>query len=191
MRIGFPIKESFNTEAVVRNDGRISLPELGEVLVAGQSPGELQDDLIRRYNYDEGEVVVNLVPLIAGPVGGNNAVTVTGELNTPGIQALSGGPITLEEAFGRAGGQLNPTSLLANTLLVRRSPATGLQQSWRIDARHRHWGKGDPIYLQAGDFVFVPNHPVDDLNNWFDEYINQNIPGASILGLLIGIAITD
>ena len=80
-------------------------------------------------------------------------------------------------------------ALLGNTLLIRRSPQTGLCQAWRIDAREDQWETAEPIYLQRHDLIFVPNKPIDNINIWVDQYINRMVPvgpATFALGIAVG-----
>lgn len=45
----FPYREAAPQELVVRTDGRVTLPRLGEILAAGRSPEEVQQDIRDRY----------------------------------------------------------------------------------------------------------------------------------------------
>jgi protein involved in polysaccharide export with SLBB domain len=47
--VKFPYRPDFNEHAVVRPDGKISLPLLGEVTVEGKAPDELQKELAELY----------------------------------------------------------------------------------------------------------------------------------------------
>ncbi|MCP5041695.1 MAG: hypothetical protein GY944_11760 [bacterium] len=192
--VRFPLIPAWNYLGKVRLDGKVSFPQLGEVIVAGHSIEDLRKILIEGYGKTNGsprDIVINLGNAAADVPEDSRGVTVTGELNIPGLVMLSGHRMSLVDAIGLAGGHLKESALLANTLLVRRSPVTGTQQSWRIDARIDHWGKGDPLFLQPFDLVLVPNTPIDDVNIWIDKYITQMIPGAGIVPFIVGAAVVN
>jgi protein involved in polysaccharide export with SLBB domain len=185
----FARKSDWNVTTRVRADGRTSFPAIGEHRVAGMTVHELEHELVDDYRpiLAQPELAVNLGESTAGDAE-RDGVIVTGEVTRPGMVSLHGERLTLVEALGRAGGQLKATSLLGNTLLLRRCPRTGLYQSWRIDAREVHWGIAEPVYLQRHDLVFVPNTPIDNVDIWIDQYINKTIP-MGLTSFAVGIAV--
>ena len=84
--------------------------------------------------------------------------------------------MTLIDGLARAGGHPKATALLKQVLLVRFMPDSNTWRSWKIDARPDEWGAANQILLQANDFVYVPNTPIDDVNIWIDQYIRLMIP---------------
>jgi len=49
INVMFPFQPQFNTSVVVRTDGRVSLPLVGDVMAASRTPVELSADLGKRY----------------------------------------------------------------------------------------------------------------------------------------------
>ncbi|HEX6810692.1 MAG TPA: polysaccharide biosynthesis/export family protein [Planctomycetota bacterium] len=189
----FVRKPEWNQIAQVRADGRISFPVVGELRAAGKTIAELDRQLVATY----GQVLEDpsLLLNVGGDRGGEGrdspqAITISGEVRTPGGLTIVGERITLIEAIGRAGGHLKDTALLGNTLMMRRSPTTGLYASWRIDAREDHWEKSQPVYLQRHDIIVVPNTPIDNVNIWVDQYINKMIP-TGLTTFALGIFVAD
>jgi protein involved in polysaccharide export with SLBB domain len=193
LALRFPGKAEWNQIAMVRTDGCVSLPVLGEVLVAGRPVLELQRTLAERYQgvLVPPDLVVNLGDPAQPSAPGQGGITVGGEVKTPGLVGMAGERLTLLDALSRAGGHLKGTALLGNTLMLRRSPRSGLYSSWRIDAREIFWDSSLPIYLQRHDMILVPNTPIDNANIWVDQYINKMIPlgvTSFVLGIVIGKA---
>jgi polysaccharide export outer membrane protein len=194
LALRFPGKAEWNQVALVRTDGCMSFPALGEMLVAGNPIGELQRRLAERYEELEilkppADVILNLGDPAQATTLGQGGITVGGEVKTPGLVGMAGERLTLLDALSRAGGHLKGTALLGNTLMLRRSPRSGLYSSWRIDAREIFWDSSQPIYLQRHDMILVPNTPIDNANIWVDQYINRMIPlgvTSFVLGIVIG-----
>jgi polysaccharide export outer membrane protein len=188
--VRFPRKSEWTHSFRVRTDGCVMLPMIGDLRVAGLTVPELGRVLAERYGVTlEGlDVTVNLTDpagVATEPPGG---VVVSGEVAKPGMVSISGARLTLLDALGEAGGQLKATALLGNTLMLRRSPLTGLYTAWHIDARTDYWGTAEPIYLQRHDLVFVPNTPIDNANIWVDQYINKMIP-MGLTSFAVGIVV--
>ena len=49
VNIAFPGAENLNTTQTIRRDGKITLPDLGEVAAAGKTPSSLQKELVGLY----------------------------------------------------------------------------------------------------------------------------------------------
>src|SRR5262245_5378674 len=146
----FARSSQWNQTARVRDDGRVSLPVIGDLRVAGFSVPELARNLVEKYDpiLRDTALTVNVSEGAGPDTDAHTGVTVSGEVTRPGMLSVRGERLTLIEARGRAGGQLKATALLGNTLLLRRSPQTGLYTSWRIDAREDRWATAEPVYLQ-------------------------------------------
>ncbi len=193
LSLRFPGKAEWSQVAVVRTDGCVSLPVLGEVLVAGNPVAALQRMLVERYRevLEPPDLVLNLGDPAQPSTQGQGGITIGGEVKTPGLVGMAGERLTLLDALTRAGGHLKGTALLGNMLMLRRSPSSGLYSSWRIDAREEFWDSSQPIYLQRHDMILVPNTPIDNANIWLDQYINKMIPlgvTSFVLGIVIGNA---
>ena len=191
LSLRFPGKADWNQVAVVRTDGFVSFPAIGEVLVAGNPVAEVQSRLTELYHdiLVPPDLVLNLGDPAQPSTPARGDIVVGGEVKTPGLVGMAGERLTLLDALSRAGGHVKGTALLGNTLMLRRSPRSGLYSSWRIDAREIFWDSSQPIYLQRHDMILVPNTPIDDANTWVDQYINKMIPlgvTSFVLGIVIG-----
>lgn len=139
--------EHVNASPVVDADGRIYLDLLGEVTVAGESIGELRQEIARRYRvfFTRAEVSVGLARARV------IEVRVTGEALYPGKYRLAGNA-TLFSALYAAGGPSEIGSLRA-IKLVRRG-----EQPLVVDL-YEYLLSGDvsgDVPLQTDDTVFIP-----------------------------------
>lgn len=172
VELTFPEKTDWNQSVRVRPDGHASFAGIDDIVVAGLTVPKLGDALRVAYGR-----VFTTPPAIAVGVStlASRNVYVLGEVSEPGPFPVEG-RITLTDALALAGGFVKPTAALRNVMLVRYSPRENRQHVWNIDARIEHWGKGDPIFLQAFDTLLVPNTAIDDVDIWVDQYIRQLIP---------------
>jgi polysaccharide export outer membrane protein len=186
----FARKGEWNQTARVRRDGCMSFPALGELRVAGLTVTDLEKSLDEKYRpiLVEPALTLNVGEPAAAGVEGDAGILVTGQVGKPGRVGLRGENLTLVEVLALAGGHLEATALLGNTLMLRRSPQTGLYTAWRIDAREDFWASAEPVYLQRHDLVFVPNTPIDDANIWVDQYISKMLP-VSLTSFGVGIVV--
>lgn len=167
-----------NQDVRVQADGRASFIGLDDLPVAGLLPSVLDEILTGRYAslLDE-EPILSVVIVQQAP----RTVTVFGEVLVPGVIPIPpDGHLSLEDALGRAGGPSTQTAWLSNTLLVRWDPKEREQLSWKVDARRRHWGAPETVYLQNRDVIFVPNTNVDYIAIGLDNFVRRMIPLPNI-----------
>jgi polysaccharide biosynthesis/export protein len=145
-------EESLTREVIVRPDGFISMPLLGELQAGGVSPGELSQAIaaaLGEYVNDEPVVTVSLRSL-AG-----NVIYVLGKVNRPGAFPVMGS-VDVTQALALAGG-LN-TFADENDIQVLRRDENGTQSATEFNYSGVKSGKklSSNIMLQSGDVVVVP-----------------------------------
>lgn len=132
----------------VRPDGKITLPLIGDVMAAGETPASLRDTLTGALRDYVNNPVVTVIVVEAQP----QTVSVMGEVNAPGVQPLKY-PMTVIDALANAGGFKD----FANTknIVIRRTTPTGVQT---IKFNYKDAIKSDakPMFLQPGDVIIVP-----------------------------------
>lgn len=148
IKISFPAASQLDMNQTIRHDGRINLYLIGEVLVAGMTPSELEQDLIKRY---EGKLTSSEVNVTVESSAFE--VWVAGEVQKPGRVDLHR-PITLLEALMEAGG-FTP-SAKTTAVVVMRKDADRIRH-FTLNLQQVLDGKDDrPFYLRPGDVVNVP-----------------------------------
>src|SRR2546425_9981896 len=92
-------EQELSTTAVVRPDGKISLPLIGELSVNGKSAVELQKEIAQRFTQFIAQPTVNVIVKEV-----NSAkVSVLGEVKTPGMYKIKD-RATVLDALALAGG---------------------------------------------------------------------------------------
>jgi polysaccharide biosynthesis/export protein len=133
----------------VRPDGRITLPLIGDLEAADQTPVELRDTIttaLKAYVTNP-TVTVMVVEATAA------MAYVVGEVNKPGSVTLQGGPLTVLQALAMAGGFKDFADI--NNIRVLRRTASGVQT---IPFNYKNAIRGaPPVYLETGDTVVVPD----------------------------------
>jgi polysaccharide biosynthesis/export protein len=132
----------------IRPDGRITLPLLGDVMAAGDTPTALRDKITIAYKEYMTNPVVTVIVVEAQP----QTVSVMGEVNNPGVQPLKY-PMTVIDALAIAGGFKD----FANTknIMIKRTTAAGVQ-TIKFDYKKAINSDSKPVYLQPGDVIIVP-----------------------------------
>jgi len=170
-----------NTVAQVRADGKVSLPILGELAVAGLTLSELaervQAALAQRVRRPE--VVIN--------VQGNlpsQRIFVGGEVTKPGVQPLAGALTAMQAVLAADG--LKDTAQ-RNAVIVLRNAADGTRLVYKVDMAALMAGQegAQDITLAAYDVVIVPRSGIANVGIWVDQYIRRVLPIS--LGFNYGI----
>lgn len=172
LEVHFDELATHDHNVIVRETGTASFLGIGELPVAGSTPSELERTLVERYS-----ATFAAPPRIHVQLRerAERHVVFMGEVTTPGRVPFDG-RMTFQEALGLAGGPLKETALLKQTVLIRWVEGETRQRAWKFDARTRHWGMSEPLYMQPDDVVFIPNTPIDDVDIWVDQYIRRMLP---------------
>ena len=137
-------------EVLVRPDGGVSFPLVGDIQVSGRSPLEVQNEIKSRLErfIPDAEVTVS-VTKISG-----YTIFVLGEVNEPG-QFTLGRYVDVVQALTLAG-SLTPYASDNKIKILRR--VAGKEQVFRFDYGDIKSGKRlqQNIILQSGDVVVVP-----------------------------------
>lgn len=131
---------------VVRPDGKISLPLIGEVTAGGRTPAELDQEITQRLS----EFINNPEVLVQVLAVRSKKYYIMGKVNRTGAFPLVV-PITVLEALSEAGG-FQPWA--------KRNKIVILRGNQRLRFNYDEVVKGkrleQNIYLQNGDYIIVP-----------------------------------
>lgn len=142
--------EDLDREVLVRPDGGISFPLVGDIQVSGRTPLEVQDEIrsrLARYVPDA-EVTVS-VEKISG-----YTIFVLGEVNEPGQHTL-GRYVDVVQALTLAGGT-TPYASESKIRVLRRQDGQEVVFSVNFNDIKRGRKLQQNIILQSGDVVVVP-----------------------------------
>jgi polysaccharide export outer membrane protein len=135
----------------VRPDGKISLPLIGELKAAGQTPLQLQETVTQRLKeYLEHPQVTVIVQEAK-----SQSFNVVGEVQRPGAYVF-GHPVTVIDAVALAGGFRDFAK--SKKMYVLRTLADGSHQKFPVNYNDIIKGKksSENIILQPHDTVVVP-----------------------------------
>lgn len=143
-------EKELQSEVLVRPDGALSFPLIGDVAGLGRSVEAVRQEITDR-----------LQPFIPSPVVtvaikaiGGNRIYVLGKVNRPGDFPFSQ-PVDVMQALSLAGGA-TPYAALNDVVILRRQD--GAQKALRFrygDVEHGKYLEQN-ILLQSGDTVVVP-----------------------------------
>lgn len=139
---------------IVRPDGMISLPLIGDTQAAGLTPNQLRDSIVEKLKEYQQTVVVSVI------VQGINSfrVFILGEVMRPGIYILKT-RTTLVQAIALAGG-FNQFASKNKIVIIREKSnesTPGEKISVNFDDIVNAKSKSDKnVILRPGDTIFVP-----------------------------------
>jgi len=143
-------EEDLQGEVVVRPDGGVSFPLVGDIVAAGLTPRELQEEVaVRVQRYIPEAVVTVTVNDVAG-----YRIFVIGKVQNPG-QFVSGRYVDVLQALTLAGG-LTPYARESKIIVVRRDGNELVVLPFDFSDVKVGEALEQNISLQAGDVVVVP-----------------------------------
>lgn len=144
-------EEDLTKSVLVRPDGAISFPLVGDLTVTNKSPAQVASDLSQKIKQFIPEPVITVsVQQISG-----NQVFVIGKVNRPG-PFLATRYLDVTQALSMAGG--TSTYAAVNKIKILRRNENGQQKAISFEYGDIEKGKNldQNIILRAGDVVIVP-----------------------------------
>lgn len=149
IRVTFPGAANLDTAQVIRPDGRITMPVVGEVVAAGLKPAELEKQLLDLF---APQLVTKEVSVTV--VSTTFTVFVSGAVIRPG-KIVTDRPISAFQAVMEAGG-FDPTKANMKAVVVVRQEGDKTR-NYTVNLRAVIDGtQKDPFMLQPFDTVWVP-----------------------------------
>jgi len=136
-----------STEVTVRPDGRVTLPLAGEVLAAGRTSTELQQEIANSLSrFLEQPTVTVIVKTV-----NSSQISVLGEVQRPGRYRIAQ-HATILDAIALGGGFTEFAR--RNSVVVLRRTSYGVRKI-RVDVRRMLRNGNKPLVLESGDTVYV------------------------------------
>jgi len=143
-------EEGLKKEALVRPDGGLSFPLIGEVQAAGKTAGQLQKEIAQRLEkfIPDPVVSISLLKVIG------NKIYVIGKVNRPG-EFPAGRYVDVLQALSMAGG-LTPFAAENGIKVMRKEGGKDVVFPFRYSDVKNGEDLGQNIQLKGGDVVVVP-----------------------------------
>lgn len=148
--------KEFNTEATIRPDGTITMPLIGDLKAAGETPSSLKTQIKAQLtDYVKSTPGTELVT-IAVKAWKSYKFTIQGEVGRQGVYS-SEGFVTIADAIAMAGG-LSRFAKQGEIKIFRVDPVTKKTRQIPIDYSQIASGKrlDMNIWILAGDVISVP-----------------------------------
>jgi polysaccharide biosynthesis/export protein len=170
----FAYQPELNDTQKVRRDGKVTLPFLGDVLIAGLAPAEVGEQLRKAY---EGQLRDPSIAVILRE-DPSLQVLVGGAVAAPGPVPLSH-RLTVLDAMLIAGGPDLRTANVRNVIVIR--GAGDQRTGYAMDLGPTLAGEPSaPFYLEPRDIVYVPRTEIVETGQWIDQYISSIVPQLGI-----------
>lgn len=143
-------QESFSGEALVRADGNVTVPLVGDIVVVGLTPPQASEEIAKRLaatGFIDKPVVSVAVLETRVP-----AIVVVGEVRAPGAFELRPG-MTVLDVVAQAGG-LSEFANKQRVFVIRKSE-DNLRVRFNYDKLTHSDGNGMKFKLQDGDVIVV------------------------------------
>jgi polysaccharide biosynthesis/export protein len=138
-----------SSTVVVRPDGNVSLPLIGELEAAGRTATYLQAEIAKRLKQYVSEPVVNvMVKEINSP-----KISVLGQVRKPDVYAIKR-RITVLEAIALAGG-FTDFAKKDRVYVLRNGQPNGQQRRIKVDLKNAVKEGTGMLYLEPTDTVYV------------------------------------
>ncbi|MES3152086.1 polysaccharide biosynthesis/export family protein [Sphingomonas faeni] len=182
LSVTFPYNAELNHDGPVGPDGRFTLPQVGNIVLANATVDEATGTIsaaLRRLG-----IVENARPSLTIRQYGAS-VFVGGEVRNPGAVRLASGMDPLQAVIA-AGGLLDTAKSKRIVIIRRGADGTPILRYVNLRDYLRH-GVGTGIEpLHAQEVVFVPKSSIAEANVWVDQYINRLLPFSRSLNYSIG-----
>ncbi len=143
-------EEGLKKELLVRPDGGVSFPLVGDLKAAGKTVAQLQREIVARLSKYIPEPVVNVsIVKIA-----SNKIYVLGKVNKPG-EYLTGRYVDVLQALSMAGG-LTPFAAENGIKVIRKENGKEIVLPFQYGKVQSGAGLEQNIQLKSGDVILVP-----------------------------------
>lgn len=163
IEIKFAYAPEFNEIQLIRNDGKIELLLVGEVVAEGKSPSALRDELTALYDkhLSHPELAVML------RASHKNRVYVGGAVNNPGVVGLVG-KMSILDAVIESGGFDIGDAKLNEIILIRENG--GRKSVYVVDVK-KYFKKNQhaEVLLQPMDILYVPTTKITNVASVMDK----------------------
>jgi polysaccharide export outer membrane protein len=168
--LSFEYSPEFNQQVTVQPDGFVTLREIGDVYVGGQTFPEVGEALSQKYSQILYQPKISVMPRDIQ----KRYFVAAGEVAKPGRYELRG-DTTVEQALAMAGGFSQDRAKHSEVVLFRRNGDTfALGRVVDIKKMQKTRDLREDLFLKPGDLIFVPQNTLSKVKPFIP------IPGIGI-----------
>jgi polysaccharide biosynthesis/export protein PslD len=170
IEVQIPSAPELNRVTQIGQDGRITLPHIGQVMAAFKSVPELSVDISEKYRQHLRHPDATVFPVESA----NTRVLVGGQVRNPGFVEAPGDFDALSAVMA-AGGLINGAR--SNRAVIIRRGQNGEMMQTVIDLKSPLKGRATQLVaLRRYDIVFVPKTKIAEAGVWVEQNINNLVP---------------
>lgn len=158
-------EETLSQEVIVRPDGRISFPLVGDVPAVGLTFSELSEELTKKLNE---YIKVPVVSISLRKLGGKKVI-VLGEVKVPGVYSVTGGRTVLE-AIALANG-FTEDAVLSSVIVIQGGLQNPKGMRINLDRAINKLDMSQNIVLQPEDIIYVPRKFIANINYYLEKIL--------------------
>ncbi len=171
VEVRFAFHETLNTTTVVRPDGRVTVPGLGDFYALGLTTDQLEADIYGRASITHRDPTVSVTVTHSL----ERRAYVGGEVGRPGYVALRSGLTTLRAITERGGFILSSEK---RKVVVIKWAEDGTYAATQLDLREvlETGDSTQDLALEPNDMVYVPPTGIANATSWVQQYITDLLP---------------
>ena len=159
-----------NKVLTVQPDGRVTLPLVGDLMVAARPLSDVRAEASRLYAKELRRPVVEM-SVKAQPI----KVFVGGEVANPAVYDMVGDGDALR-AIIQAGGVKTSADLRRVIIIRRGAEGSAMMRTANLSRAFRHGKQPDFVPLARGDVVYVPRSGVANVGLFMQQYLRDALP---------------
>jgi protein involved in polysaccharide export with SLBB domain len=163
--------QPITADATVRPDGAVTLPRVGDVLVAGRSTTEVDSVLAQLY----ADVYINPDITVAVREVAGNQVHVLGQVRNPGSYEKTPNMSALQ-AIASAGGFQDDAAKGSVIVMRRTGPNSLITKKIDLHDAVQRGASAQDVYLRRYDIVYVNRNAIGDVNLFVDRFFRNMLP---------------
>ncbi len=161
-------------EVIVRPDGMISFPLVGDIPAADLTIRQLKGDITEKLK----EYVKSPQVSVSIKNIGGKRVIVLGQVRNPGVYTVIGAKTTLE-AIGLAGG-FTEDAVVSSVMLVKGGFAKPVPKRLNLTKALDRADIRDNLILESEDMIYVPRKFIKDINYFLKQFLEPVYQGAFV-----------
>jgi polysaccharide biosynthesis/export protein len=170
LSVKFYYNPELNKTVKVREDGKISLALFQGIQAVGQTPEQLQKELVKLYSreFTNPDITIDV------ETTANSSVYVSGEVLLPGPKEIHG-KVTV--AMVLAMSQVSQKTGGTKSVFLIRGSKEGEYKVYKLDAS-LPGGSARDIEVAPGDVLFVPRKAIVKVDDFMEQYVRELLPAT-------------
>lgn len=157
--------DELSTTQLVRPDGKITFPPLGDIEVKGLTVNQLSQILMEKIS----TLIKDIRVTVSIKQFGGRKIIVLGEVTSPGVYKPSG-EVTLLEAIALAGGYTKD-AILRNVVVISGALDKPEPKVYNVLATIKNGDLSQNAIVRVGNIVYVPASHISNINHILTQLI--------------------